>query len=365
MKPGKTHNLEFETMTKKMKAAVLEEYKHFVWKDSNVPEIQGNEVLVKVSYAGICGSDQHIFLGEFHPRTHVPFIPGHEFAGSISEIGPDVKNYKIGDRVAVDPIIWCGKCPACQIQHYPACTSLKLVGVDLDGGFAEFMKVPETMLYRISSGISDAHAALVEVLSIGFHACNRAKIKENDQVVIWGAGKVGQSILQAVRTKTKNTVIMVDILEDRLSLAKKAYSDIHIINATKENPIEKIKNLTAGKGVDIAFEAVGHWVELEGVVNPVRGCVQSIRGAGLVCVLGLGNEPSPIVMKELIWKEGTIVTSRVSHGEFAETIENLEKGTLKPDMLVSDILHPSEAQHAFEMLEKEPSKHLKILLKFS
>ena len=350
---------------KKMKAAVLEKYRQFEWKEVAIPEIKGNEVLIKVSYAGICGSDQHVFLGEFHPRSPIPFIPGHEFAGTVVETGPDTINYKIGDRAAIDPIIWCGKCPACKIHHYPACTSLKLVGIDLDGGFSEYMKVPETMLYRITPGISDKHAALVEILSIGFHASNRAKVKENDEIAIWGSGKVGQSILQAVRTKTQNTVIMVDILEERLSLAKKAYPDVHIINASNENPVDAIKKITGGKGVDVAFEAVGHWVELPGVVNPVRGCVQSIRGAGVVCTLGLGNDPSPVLMKELIWKEGTIVTSRVSHGEFAEVIQNLEKGTLKPDMLVSDIIHPSETQQAFEMLENEPEKHLKILLKFS
>ena len=350
---------------KKMKAAVLEKYRQFEWKEVAIPQIKGNEVLIKVSYAGICGSDQHVFLGEFHPRSPIPFIPGHEFAGTVVETGPDAINYKIGDRAAIDPIIWCGKCPACKIHHYPACTSLKLVGIDLDGGFSEYMKVPETMLYRITPGISDKHAALVEILSIGFHASNRAKVKENDEIAIWGAGKVGQSILQAVRTKTKNTVIMVDILKERLSLAKKAYPDVHLINAQNENPVDAIKKITSGKGVDVAFEAVGHWVELPGVVNPVRGCVQSIRGAGVVCTLGLGNDPSPILLKELIWKEGTIVTSRVSHGEFAEVIQNLEKGTLKPDMLVSDIIHPSETQQAFEMLEKEPARHLKILLNFS
>jgi len=350
---------------KSMHAAVLSEYRKFEWKEAPVPQISGDEVLVKVAYAGICGSDQHIFMGEFHPRTTVPFIPGHEFAGSIAEIGPLVKNYKPGDRVAVDPIIWCGKCPACLIHHYPACTSLKLVGVDLDGGFCEYMKVPERMLYRVSDGISDKHAALIEVLSIGFHACSRAKVQPDDKIVIWGAGKVGQSILQAVRTKTKNTVIMIDLLDERLNLAKKTYPDIFIVNASKENPVERIKEITNQNGVDIAFEAVGHNVHVPDVPNPVRGCVQSIRGAGKVCVLGLSNEPSLLLMKELIWKEGTIITSRVSHGEFAETIQNLEKGTLKPDALISDILHPSNTQQAFEMLEKEPSNHLKILLNFS
>ncbi|MBN1789334.1 MAG: alcohol dehydrogenase catalytic domain-containing protein [Bacteroidales bacterium] len=349
---------------KKMNAAVLTEYRKIEWKLVDVPQVSGNEVLIKVGYACICGSDQHVFLGEFHPRTTLPLIQGHEFAGAIVETGPDVKNFKPGDRVAVDPIIWCGHCPACQRHHYPACSSLKLVGIDLDGGFSEYMKVPETMLYRVTDKIPDEHAALVEVLSIGFHACKRAKVGAGDSVVIWGAGKVGQSILQAVKTKTQNTVILVDILDERLAIAKKAYGDVSILNATKVNAIDKIKELTGGEGVDIAFEAVGHTKDLPGIINPVRGCIQAIRGAGTVCVLGLSAEPSPIVMRELIWKEGIIMTSRVSHGEFAETIENLNKATLKPDALVTDILHPSNAQHAFEILEEEPHKHLKILLKF-
>jgi threonine dehydrogenase-like Zn-dependent dehydrogenase len=349
---------------KKMNAAVLTEYRKIEWKSVNIPEISGNEVLIKVGYACICGSDQHVFLGEFHPRTPVPFIQGHEFAGTIAETGPEVKSFKTGDRVAVDPIIWCGYCPACKRHHYPACSTLKLVGIDLDGGFSEYMKVPETMLYKVSDNISDKHAALVEVLSIGFHACKRAGVKEGDRVVIWGAGKVGQSILQAVKTKTSNLVIMVDILDQRLAMAKKAYEDVQIINATGINAIDKIKELTGGEGVDVAFEAVGHTKELPGVLNPVRGCIQAIRGAGTVCVLGLSSEPSPIIMKELIWKEGIIMTSRVSHGEFAETIDNLNRGTLKPDAIVTDIIHPSMAQEAFEMLESEPDKHLKIMLKF-
>ncbi len=348
-----------------MNAAVLTEYKKIEWKTVDIPVIAGNEVLIKVGYACICGSDQHVFLGEFHPRTTFPLIQGHEFAGTIVDTGPDVKLVKKGDRVAVDPIIWCGHCPACRIKHYPACSSLKLVGIDLNGGFSEFMKVPETMLYKVTDKIPDKHAALVEVLSIGFHACNRARVSEGDRVVIWGAGKVGQSILQAVKTKTRNSVILVDIIDERLSIAKKAYSDVLTINATKTDAESKIKEFTGGEGVDIAFEAVGHTKDIPGVINPVRGCIQAIRGGGVVCVLGLSSEPSPIVMRELIWKEGTIITSRVSHGEFSETIDNMNRNTLKPDALVTDILHPSQAQKAFEMLEEEPQKHLKIMLKFS
>ena len=347
-----------------MNAAVLERYGHFEWKQVNQPEMAADEVLIKVAYAGICGSDQHIFKGEFHPRTTVPFIPGHEFAGTIAERGSEVKNFRIGEQVAIDPIIWCGKCPACKLRHYPACTSLKLMGVDVNGGFGEYINVPGNMLYKVGQSLPLHHAALVEVLSIGFHACNRAKVKKDDTIVIWGAGKVGQSILQAVRTKTGNTVILVDILDKRLEHAKKYYGDIYTLNARDEDPVQRIKEITGSNGVDIAFEAVGHYTEIPDISNPIRGCVQSIRGAGTVCVLGLGDEPVPLLIKELIWREGTIIASRVSQGEFSETIENLNRNTLKPDALITDILDPGDIQHAFEMLEKEPENHLKVLLKF-
>ncbi|MEN8201011.1 MAG: alcohol dehydrogenase catalytic domain-containing protein [Bacteroidota bacterium] len=348
-----------------MKAAVLSEYNLVEWKEVPKPECKPGEVLIRVSFGSICGSDQHIHKGEFHPRTRTPLIMGHEFMGEIVEVGSGVSGYSVGDRVAPDPIIWCGKCPACLRGHYPACTNLKLIGVDSDGGFVQFIALPPSMLYKLPPGISDEHGALIEVLSIGFHARNKAGIEKEDVIAIWGSGKLGLCILEAVRTVTDQAVFMVDVLEERLAIGPEHYENVIPINASKEDPVECIFRETDGKGVDVAFEAVGHAVEIEGQVNPVRGCVQSIRGGGTVCVLGLGNEPAPLVFKELIWKEGRIVASRVSHGEFAETIANLNKGTLKPDALISRILPASQTQEAFEILHKSPAENIKILLDFN
>lgn len=348
-----------------MKAAVLTEYGRVEWKEVEKPGHARDEVLIRVSYASICGSDQHIFTGEFHPRTKTPMIMGHEFAGVIETVGEDVKGFAPGEQVAVDPIIWCGECPACKMGRYPACTSLKLIGVDLDGGFMQYISVPANMLYKVPSIIPASHAALIEVLSIGFHAKNRAGVKEGDTVAIWGSGKVGLSILEAVRTVTRATVFMIDVLDKRLAAGPAHYENVIPVNALLEDPVRRIMDETANKGVDIAFEAVGHPEEAETTINPVRGCVQSIRGSGTVCVLGLGNEPAPVLFKELIWKEATIIASRVSHGEFAETIHHLEKGTLKPDALITEILPASETQRGFEMLESDKASHLKILLDFS
>ena len=346
-----------------MKAAVLEKYGVIKWRDVDRPKVGDGDVLIKVDYAGICGSDQHIFKGEFHPRTRLPFVPGHEFAGHVAEVGKSVKKFSLGDHVTVDPIYWCRQCAACKLGHYPACSNLKLIGIDSDGGFAEYVAAKEEMVYGLGNDIDPQHGALVEVLSIGFHACNRAELKENDSLVIFGVGKIGQCILQAARIKTKNKIFIVDILENRLSIAKNAYGDVICINANQQDPVEVIKELTGGRGVDVAIEAVGHAEQIANRPAPVREAIGCIRGGGTVCVLGLSDEPVELIMKELIWKEARLVASRVTNGEFTEAITHLKKGNLKPDAMISCQMDASQAQKAFELLENDPANYLKILLK--
>jgi 2-desacetyl-2-hydroxyethyl bacteriochlorophyllide A dehydrogenase len=347
-----------------MKAALIREYGRIKLEDVEKPVMAGNDsVMVRVRYASICGSDQHIFKGEFHPRTTLPLIPGHEFAGVVEEVGADVRNIIPGEKVTVDPIMWCGKCPACLVGHYPACTSLKLVGIDLNGGFAEYVSVPSRMIYKVPSHISDEHAALIEILSIGFHASARAGLEKNDDILIVGTGKVGQSILHAAKTITSGKIIMADILNERLALASSAFPGIYTINIRHTDPIAAVKEITGGRGVDIAFEAVGHEVTIEKTYNPVRIAINAIKGGGKVCVLGLSDHPAEILMKELIWKEAKIISSRVSHGEFARVIEALDSGMLNPEKMITGIFGLDEAQKGFEILDKEPEKQLKILLK--
>jgi len=346
-----------------MKAALLNEYKQFQWIDREITDPEAGEVLVKVSFASICGTDMHIFNGDFHPRTPVPFIPGHEMAGTIEKTGRDVTGYTVGDKVAIDPLIWCGECQACKAHHYPACTSLKLIGIDLDGGFCEYINVNQNMLFKAPKQVPEEHLALTEIYGIEVHDCNRAGVKPGDSLAIWGAGRVGQVILQAARTITDAPIYMVDLLDKRLRIATEAYDDVIPMNAL-EDPVEAIKEHTRGDGTDIAFEAVGHPHALERTLNPVRGAIQSIRGGGRVCVLGLTDDPAPIVFKELIWKEASIIAPRVSHGEYPTIIDHFGKGTLRPEALITSIVPGEQVQEAFEKIEKDPENYLKILLKF-
>jgi threonine dehydrogenase-like Zn-dependent dehydrogenase len=228
---------------------------------------------------------------------------------------------------------------------------------------AAYLAVRAEMLYKLSPGIDDRYAALIELLSIGFHASNRSGLKENDDIVIWGAGKVGNAILHATKTITKGKIIMVDILNERLQIAKNAFPDIIALNTKNQDAVSEIMKITGGKGVDIAYEAVGHFVEIPKSYNPVRSCVKVIRGGGKVCILGLSDEPVDLLMKELIWKEAVIISSRVSHGEFKDTIQALESGHLNPEPMFTGIMDLNEADRAFQLLENEPENHLKILLK--
>ena len=348
-----------------MKAAVLEKYNHFEWKDVPTPVITDDELLVKVGYASICGSDLHVYRGEFGARTQLPLIPGHEFMGQVVGVGAKVQKIQKGERIAVDPIFWCGQCPACQRGHYPACHSLKLKGIDTDGGFAEYVAVKEFMAYPVGATISDRHAALVEVLAIGFHACNRSGVKAGDSVAIWGAGRIGQVILRAVRTITSAPVFMVDIVPKRLQMASALYSDVIPVSAMDTDPVAFIKNHTNGFGVDVAFEAVGHASSIPKRLHPIRSCVHAIRGGGMVCLLGLADEAVPLVMRELILKEGKIMTSRVSHGEFKTAIQYLEQGVLNPEALITGEIEGKEMQKGFDLLQSHPDQHLKILVRLS
>lgn len=348
-----------------MKAAVLKSYRKFSWEEKDIQNPGPGEVQIRITYASICGTDMHIFNGDFHPRTPVPFIPGHEMAGVVEQTGSEISTFSKGEKVVVDPIIWCGECPACKSGQLPACESLKLIGIDMDGGFCQYINVDQSMVFKADPKVKNEHLALTEIYAIGFHACRRAGVQPGDSISIWGAGRVGQVILQAAKTITDGVIIMVDVVDSRLKIASDFYEDVITVNPLKDDPIKLIQEHTGGTGTDLAFEAVGHPRFADQTMNPVRGAIQSIKGGGRVCVLGLSSDPAPIVFKELIWKEARIIASRVSHGEYPKVLESLERGILKPDALISGIMPAQKIQEAFEIMEKEPESNLKILLDFS
>jgi threonine dehydrogenase-like Zn-dependent dehydrogenase len=319
-------------------------------------------VLVQTGYAGICGTDLHIYRGEFHDRVAFPAILGHEFGGVIEEVGRDVVGYSVGDRVAVDPIISCHSCPACLAGHINACRTLKLLGVDLDGGFGRYVAVPASHLYPLPDGVPMAHAPMVEMYGLGLHILGRGRVQPGEVVAILGAGKLGLSILDVLcHSAGPAMTIIADLQPFRLETARKLGADV-TVDVDREDPVERVLEVTHGAGADCVIEAVGHYHLPAGREAPLAQAVKMVRPAGRIVTAGLGEQLSAVHFKTLVLKEAHIIASRVTLGEFPRAIRLMEKGLLHPELLITDRLALRDIPAAFEKVDREDPATIKIVL---
>ncbi|MBM3858360.1 MAG: zinc-binding dehydrogenase [Verrucomicrobia bacterium] len=326
------------------------------------PELKPEEVLVKNSFAGICGTDLHIYRGEFHARVKFPAIPGHEFGGVIEEVGSNVTGFKPGDRVVVDPIISCHACPACLTGHPNACRTLKLLGVDLDGGFGQFVAAPASKVYRLPDNVPMKCAPMVEMYALGHHILQRGRVQPGESVVILGAGRLGLSVLDVLcHGAGANETIITDCQPFRLETAKKLGAE-HVIHVEHEDPVQRVMDITKGEGVDCVIECVGHYHESPGRESPLAQAVKMIRNAGRIVTCGLGEQLSPVHFKTLVIKEAEIIASRVTLGEFPRAIRLLSKGLLHPGLLVTHELPMRDVTAAFAQVDREDPRTIKVVL---
>ncbi|MGX8899553.1 Zn-dependent oxidoreductase, partial [Citrobacter werkmanii] len=213
-----------------MKSVVIEKPNTLVIAERPVPEPAAGEVRVKVKLAGICGSDSHIYRGH-NPFAQYPRVIGHEFFGVIDEVGEGVDRSRIGERVSVDPVISCGHCYPCSIGKPNVCTSLVVLGVHRDGGFSEYAVVPAKNAWPIPDTVPDEHAVMVEPFTIAANVTGQIKPTENDIALIYGAGPMGLTTVQALKRVYKvKTVVIADRIEERLSMAKRCGADWVINN---------------------------------------------------------------------------------------------------------------------------------------
>ena len=345
-----------------MKAAILVNDREIRFGEVPKPDPKNGQVLIRVHWASICGTDLHIYLGEFKPRVVYPRILGHEFSGVVESVGKDVLHLKKGERVVVDPILWCNRCPACLNGHHNACHFLKLMGVDIDGAFAEYVVADVDKVFKVPEEMSLREAALVELYSIGVHSARRAMIEPGDRVVILGAGRLGLSVLEVIRQTGASWVCSVDLLENRLEIAKRLGADL-TINALGENPVQKILSVTKGFGVDRVIETVGAAVAIEGRKMPIEQAVQMARYGGRIVVMGMGPQSTPVFWKEFVEKEIQLVGSRVTLGDFPRALDLMSHGRFHPDLLISKEYPLEETGEAFRLLEEEPDRYLKVLIR--
>ncbi len=345
-----------------MKAGILYNASDIRFGEAPAPTIGPNEVLLESRAAGICGTDLHIFRGEFEDRVSYPAIQGHEFGGLIAEVGAEVRGFKPGDRVVVDPIISCHNCPACLTGHLNACRSLKLLGVDLDGGYGQYVAVPVDRVFPLPDSVPMVYAPMVEMYALGHHILQRGQVQPGETVALLGSGKLGLSVLDVLcHSANPGVTIATDLQPFRLETARKLGADI-ALNINEVDPVEWVLELTGGVGVDCVIEAVGHYHLVEGQEAPLAQAVKMIRNGGRIVTTGLGEQHSAVHFKTLVLKEAQIIASRVTRGEFPRAIRMMSRGLLHPELLVTSLVPLENITAAFEQVDREDPETIKIVL---
>jgi len=321
----------------------------------DLPKIENaDEVLIKVKYAGICGSDMNIYHGTSPVATY-PRVIGHEFVGEIVKTGKGVKGLKIGDRVVVEPIYYCGECYPCKMGRPNVCENLEVMGVHRDGGFQEYVVVKEGKAHKFGDNLDWTEAVLIEPFTIAAQTTWRGDIRKNDFVFIIGAGPIGIAILQYAKYRG-GICIVSDIIDYKLDKAAELGAD-HIINGAEQDVSEIIREITNGMGANVTIDAACTPRTLETAVNVTSQ-------AGRVVVMGFANDPSSIPQLAITKGELTICGSRLQTNKFPEVIQLFNERKLNPTALISHKLHFSQIKEAINLIEDKNEKVSKIILEF-
>ena len=337
-----------------MKAAVLEAIKRIVVKDVAVPVPRSDEVLIKVKACGMCGTDLKLYNGQYSART--PVVPGHEYAGEIVEVGKEVKNLKVGQRVVSDPNESCGKCYWCRNQQPCFCNDLAAYGVLRDGGFAEYCTASEKGIYPIPAGLADEAAAFAEPVSCVVHAMDRINYRSGETVAIIGGGPMGQIHLQFALHSGVRKVILIEQEATRCEMAKKFGAQV-VINPKDGNVRERVLAETDGLGPDVVVEAVGRAETFEQAVELAR------RG-GRVLIFGFAPEgqKATIIPFNVLSRELTILGSWVNPYSYSRALDILATGKLDVQSLISNRLKLDNIQQAYTLMMEKPAGFMKTIV---
>ena len=319
-------------------------------------ELQPNEVLLRLAYVGFCGSDLNTWLGR-NPMVKMPVIPGHEVGAIIEKVGADVPEIlKPGMVVTCNPYTNCGKCASCRNGRVNACEQNETLGVQRNGAMREFIALPWQKIIP-AGGLDPRTCALIEPMSVGFHAVNRAQVTDIDVVVVIGCGMVGMGAI--VRSALRGaTVIAADIDDDKLALAKEMGAT-YAINTMTEDVHARLQEMTGGFGPDVMIEAVGSPVTYNMAVNEVAF-------TGRVVCIGYAKTEVSFQTKYFVQKELDIRGSRNAQpSDFRAVIHYLERGTCPVDRLISNEVSPEGAPEAMQQWSENPGKVFRILVKFS
>jgi len=320
--------------------------------DIPMPHIGPEEVLVDIRYVGLCGSDLNTYRG-LMPLVSYPRIPGHEISGTIIATGEQVpESISEGDQVTLSPYTECGRCPACRAGRPNCCQYNETLGVQRDGGLTDRLAIHYSQIFA-NRQLSLKELALVEPLSVGYHAANRGRVTEVDTVLVIGCGTIGLGVIAAVVRKGA-TVIASDIDASKLASARK-FGAQQTINSARQDLLAEIKTLTGAEGVNVAIEAVG-------LPETFRLAIEAVAFAGRVVYIGYAKQAVTYDTTDFVRKELDILGSRNALRVFPAVIKMLEQHRYPFAELVTAIYPFSQAAQAFNDWHSAPGKYTKILI---
>lgn len=324
--------------------------------DMPMPDLdEHNNVLVKIKAAGICGSDVGIYHGTNAAATY-PRVIGHEMVGEIVKVGDNVTTRKVGDRVIIDQVTACGTCYACRKGRPNVCGNLKVRGVHIDGGYREYMAVPEGDTYILPDFLSYQDAIMIEPTTIAVQACSRAELAEDDDVLIIGAGALGSSMLRMVKLMHPHSIIVSDIDDAKLQEALAHGADA-VINSRTEDFVARAKELTGGYGPTLVIDAAC-------VKGSLLSACQACGNAGRVMTMGFSVAPDEINQFVITSKELDVRGSRLQNRRFGKVVELVANKEIDLSGSVSHTFPFTKAQEAFNFVDSRDPSIRKIALLF-
>jgi (R,R)-butanediol dehydrogenase/meso-butanediol dehydrogenase/diacetyl reductase/L-iditol 2-dehydrogenase len=342
-----------------MKALLMEEYKKLEFTSVPDPEItEAHDILVRVKAVSICGSDVHGFDGSTG-RRKPPIIMGHEAAGEIAAAGGGVKNFSVGDRITFDSTIYCGRCFYCQQGDVNLCDNRMVLGVSCDeyrrhGAFAEYVIVPEHICYRLPAGLPWEEAAMTEPVGVAAHAFRLASPALNESAAVVGSGLIGLALIQIIRAAIAGPIAALDTDPARRQKSLEAGADIALDPADPELDA-KIKAISAGRGIDRVFEAVG-------AAAPIQTAISIVRKGGSVTLIGNLSPKIDLPLQSVVTRQIRLQGSCAIAGEYPIALDLMARKKINVSSLISKTAPLSEGQIWFDKLYRREDNLLKVVL---
>lgn len=335
------------TQTGTMQALLFTAIRKLELVEVPAPTLQSpQDVLLKVKAVGVCGSDLHGYTGQSGRRTP-PLIMGHEVTAEVQAVGAGVTDLPVGARVAVQPVEFCGTCPQCVAGYRSLCEKRRLMGMNAPGAYAEYVVWPAANLYRLPDALSDEHGALAEPLAIAVHAVGLTNHLTYETAFVLGAGPIGLLTLSVLKERGVKRILVSDTSDARLAVARQIGADV-TINPTQEDVQAVVKAHTDGRGVEVAFEAVGLSATAQQAVNVTRN-------KGTVVWIGNNQRMIEVDMQAIVTRELSVLGSYgMTDEEFQTALRLLAAGKIPAQQLINRRATLSEGPQLFDQLLAEP-----------